>query len=408
MTDYTNEAQAVADAMNAVYENKQTNKKNNISGDFSSDNVSYPTVKAAKAEFGTKVTTFSETPSDANYPSEKLMKTELDKKADVNDLATVATSGSYNDLSNKPTVMTPASHTHGNLSNDGKVGTASGKIITTGTNGAIQASDSITKSQISDFPSTMTPASHTHGDITNDGKVGSTANKPLITGTNGKITAGSFGSSANTFCEGNDSRLSDARTPTAHTQATSTITNATAYDNIKSGESTTVTLTDLSQILSAINDKLGALGNFSAYEVTSDKGTASASKMGKLYIVSENSKVNVYYVKETSGSYSWQKMDVDILDELNISWNDITDKPSTFTPASHTHGNITNDGKVGSTANKPLITTTGGTVIAGSFGTSSGTFAEGNHTHNYATSNDVQSDINDFAAALAEAINPSA
>jgi len=58
--------------------------------------------------------------------------------------------------------------------------------------------------------------SHTHGNITNDGRIGSTANLPLITTTGGAVTVGAFGSSANTFCQGNDSRLSDARTPTSH------------------------------------------------------------------------------------------------------------------------------------------------------------------------------------------------
>jgi len=96
----------------------------------------------------------------------------------VNDLSTVATSGSYDDLSNKP--------------------------------------------------ATMTPTSHTHGNITNDGKIGSNANKPLITTTDGTITTGSFGTTANTFCEGNDSRLSDARTPTAHTHSASDITSGLA------------------------------------------------------------------------------------------------------------------------------------------------------------------------------------
>ena len=96
----------------------------------------------------------------------------------VSDLSTVATSGSYNDLSNKP--------------------------------------------------ATMTPTSHTHGNITNDGKIGSNANKPLITTTDGTVTTGSFGTSANTFCEGNDSRLSDARTPTAHTHSASDITSGLA------------------------------------------------------------------------------------------------------------------------------------------------------------------------------------
>ena len=66
-----------------------------------------------------------------------------------------------------------------------------------------------TKSNITDF-------SHSHGYITNDGKLGSTSNKPLITGTNGTITTGSFGTTANTFCQGNDSRLSNSRKPISH------------------------------------------------------------------------------------------------------------------------------------------------------------------------------------------------
>lgn len=67
-------------------------------------------------------------------------------------------------------------------------------------------------------------SSHSHGNITNDGKVGSTAGLPLITTTNGVVTTGSFGTTAGTFCQGNDSRLSNARTPTSH--AHGNITNA--------------------------------------------------------------------------------------------------------------------------------------------------------------------------------------
>lgn len=69
-------------------------------------------------------------------------------------------------------------------------------------------------------------SSHTHGSISSTGSIGSTANLPLITTTSGVITVGSFGSSANTFCAGDDSRLSDARTPTSHTHGN--ITNAGA------------------------------------------------------------------------------------------------------------------------------------------------------------------------------------
>jgi hypothetical protein len=59
-------------------------------------------------------------------------------------------------------------------------------------------------------------ASHTHGNLTNDGKVGTTANLPLKTGTNGVVEAGAFGTSAGSFCEGNDARLSDDRDPNLH------------------------------------------------------------------------------------------------------------------------------------------------------------------------------------------------
>jgi len=55
------------------------------------------------------------------------------------------------------------------------------------------------------------------------------------------------------------------------------------------------------------------------------------------------------------------------------------------TPLSHTHGNLTNDGKIGVVSGKPIITTTAGALTAGSFGTTAGTFAAGNdsrfHTH---------------------------
>ena len=82
------------------------------------------------------------------------------------------------------------------------------------------------------------PLVHTHGNITNDGKVGTTANLPLITGTGGAVQAGSFGNAANTFCEGNDSRLSDARTPVAHTHGKADITDLFNSANVWLGSQT--------------------------------------------------------------------------------------------------------------------------------------------------------------------------
>lgn len=98
--NYLEDSAVVANAMNAVYENKQTNKKNNISGDFSSDNVSYPTVKAVKDRY-----------EDAN--------------------STVKNS-----------------HTHGNISTDGKIGNVAGRIATTGENGVLETSATLNNTLI--------------------------------------------------------------------------------------------------------------------------------------------------------------------------------------------------------------------------------------------------------------------
>jgi hypothetical protein len=69
-------------------------------------------------------------------------------------------------------------------------------------------------------------SAHSHGNITNAGAIGTTASLPIITTTSGVLTTGSFGTTAGTFAQGNDSRLSDARTPLSHTHGN--ITNAGA------------------------------------------------------------------------------------------------------------------------------------------------------------------------------------
>ena len=73
---------------------------------------------------------------------------------------------------------------------------------------------SVPWSGVTGKPSSFTPASHTHGNITNAGAIGSTASLPIITGTDGVLQTGFFGTTAGTFCQGNDSRLSDTRNTT--------------------------------------------------------------------------------------------------------------------------------------------------------------------------------------------------
>ena len=297
---------------------------------------------------------------------------------------------------NSNTAFKPKSHEHGNISNDGKVGTNANYFVYTGTGGLVSAKQKV-------------------GNITTGGAIGSTANLPIITTSNGVLTTGAFGSSTSTsatqFVSCADARLSDARTPTSHNQASSTITDSTTYANIGNTAQTQASIN------SAINTKLGELSSVEVIKVVANKGTASASTMNKLFIEVGSESTDVWYTKQSGNTYTWAKMDSDILDDLSISWNDITGKPSldivydmngssndsihitydddgnsVYVPLGgfladkiggiesdiyninnslddksdydHGHGQITSDGKIGSNANYFVYTTTGGEVTS--------------------------------------------
>ena len=139
-----------------------------------------------------------------------------------------------------------SNHVHGSITNDGKLGTASRALVTDSSKKIAVSTVTATElgyvsgvtSAIQTQLNGKSASNHVHGNITNDGKVGTTANLPLITGTGGVVQAGSFGTSANTFCEGNDSRLSDARTPVAHTHVTSEVTDLLNGNHTWTGDNT--------------------------------------------------------------------------------------------------------------------------------------------------------------------------
>jgi hypothetical protein len=95
-------------------------------------------------------------------------------------------------------------------------------LLGTPTSGTLTNCTGYTFANIASKPTTLSgygitdaaTSTHVHGNITNAGAIGSTANLPIITTTSGVLTTGSFGTAANTFCQGNDSRLSDTRNTT--------------------------------------------------------------------------------------------------------------------------------------------------------------------------------------------------
>ena len=100
------------------------------------------------------------------------------------------------------------------------------------------------------------PLSHTHGQITNAGAIGGTANLPIITTASGVLNVSSFGNGANTFCEGDDARLSDDRDPNSHVliSADHTISGETTGHVLAADSATTFSIREL--LGSEINNDL--------------------------------------------------------------------------------------------------------------------------------------------------------
>jgi len=147
------------------------------------------------------------------------------------------------------------------------------------------------------------PESHTHGNITNTGAIGVTANLPLITTTSGVVTTGTFGSAANTFCQGNDSRLSDARTPTAHTlnsHTSSTLAQLNAIVSDATLVSSTGTNASGSWGISITGSSASTTGNAGTATTLATARTLTIGSTGKTF----NGSANVSWSLAEIGAYA--------------------------------------------------------------------------------------------------------
>ena len=120
------------------------------------------------------------------------------------------------------------------------------------------------------------------------------------------------GTTSTTVCLGTDSRLSDARTPLSH--AHGNISSAGLVNGNTSSGQIVVTTTG------------GALTTAATIS------TAQVSGLGSLATQS------------------------------SVAYSSLTGIPSSFAPSAHTHGAVTNDGKIGTTSGLLVVTTTGGAL----------------------------------------------
>lgn len=100
-----------------------------------------------------------------------------------------------------------------------------------------------------------------------------------------------------------------------------------------------IVLMDKNDIIDALSEKANkneVSTNITAniLNITTDKGDASEETMNQFYIEINGNKKDIYYTVEENGSYSWVKLDSDILDDLSIDWDDIQNKPDIPTKTS--------------------------------------------------------------------------
>ena len=173
-------------------------------------------------------TSWGSTTSDSKVPSEKLVKNTIDglsiptKTSDLTNDGDGTNVFVKNNDSRLTDARTPTSHTHGNLTNDGKVGSTANYFVYTTTGGAITSKQKI-------------------GNITTSGAIGSTSGLPVITTTSGVLTTGSFGTSSGTFAEGNHTHsgyISTSSTTGLIKNDGSIMTSGTGSSNYAAGNHT--------------------------------------------------------------------------------------------------------------------------------------------------------------------------
>jgi len=263
----------------------------------------------------------------------------------------------------------------------------------TGPQGPTGPAGTTTWAGITDKPA-LAAADHNHGSITSEGRIGdnTTSGRFVVTTDEGVLaTAGAstgrsllglggaatlnVGTTAGTVAAGNDARLSAARTPTAHTHAAANITDFAAAVAAVSPE-------EIVEHLAAAD--FPATGNASLLYIATDTSRAYR------WVGSQYAEVGPTSISGGGGSYTLPNATTTTLGGVIIGTglgvssgtasvtygatagtacqgNDSRLSDSR-TPTSHAHGNITNAGAIGSTADRIAVTTTGGVLTTAEIG----------------------------------------
>ena len=153
-----------------------------------------------------------------------------------------------------------------------------------------------------------------------------------LTVNSGKVDV-AYGNSDNTACEGNDTRLSDARKNPNAITFTGGKTNV-SYDGSEAKTVTADTVGAAPAAHTTVNATSSILGHVKVGTgITNKSGTISVSYGSAAGTACEGNDSRLSNARPASDVYAWAKAS----SKPSYSWSEITNKPSTFTPASHTH-----------------------------------------------------------------------
>lgn len=261
---------------------------------------------------------------------------------------------SWEGVIGKPLTFPPASHSHVIADVDGLSTALAGKQAA-GSYAASVHSHVIADVQgLQNFVNAYSV--HSHGNLTNTGAIGTTSGRVVVTGANGVVEtvapAGGiyvglgmispvYGITSGTICQGNDPRLSDARNPLSHVHG-----NITSAGAIGTASGRVVVTTAGGVLTTAATITAASVSGLAAIAVTGDatdlvEGFVDVDRLP----ISDIADYLGLQPVATSGSYA-----------------DLTGIPSTFTPSSHAHGNVTSDGRIGSASGQIVVTGTGGVL----------------------------------------------
>lgn len=345
----------------------------------------------AKPDSSDIPTKTSDLTNDSNYISTSSTSGLIKNDGTIDTTSYSTFSGSYNDLSNKPTIPSASTTTPSADTTSGSYGSGTSYARSNHTHPKsslyAEATHSHTKSQITDFPSIPSKTS----DLTNDGADGT-----------------------NVFVANNDSRLSDARTPTAHThgQITADGSNTSTAVTIASDDKILITDTSDSSKIKRVNgllashisdstahSNIGSSANATQASINTSIDTALSGKQATLVsgtnlkTINNNSllgsgNINIEggggsggsYINDFYGDSSTNELIIDY--DTGVSQADIVTSWSSTTSdtnvPSEKLAKDTLDTKIDKSSTTGLVKNDGSIMTSG---TGSTNYSAGNHTH---------------------------